>query len=147
MKPVHLVCAFSLLATACATVPPPTDLLATAERAVQRADASRGDDPSPAALRSARAKLSAAHDAYSRRDMLMATRMAEEARLDADFAALRIETSRAQFNVEAMRKSNEALRQQSLRNAVNVAPIAIPAAIPEPVPEATAPTSDTEGTP
>ncbi|MES2684604.1 MAG: DUF4398 domain-containing protein [Pseudomonadota bacterium] len=147
MKPVHLACAFSLLASACVTVPPPTDLLGAAERSVQRADASRGDDPSPAALKSARAKLAAARDAFERRDMLQATRMAEEARLDADFAALRMEASRAQFNVEAMKKSNEALRQQSLRNAVNVAPIAIPAAIPEPLPEAAEPTSDTEGTP
>lgn len=147
MKPVYLACAFSLLASACVTVPPPTDLLGAAALSVQRADASRGDDPSPATLKSARAKLALARDAYQRGDMLLATRMAEEARLDADFAMLRIETARAQFSVEAMGKSNEALRQQSLRDTVNVAPIAIPAASPEPLPDALAPTTATEGTP
>ena len=42
--------------------------------------------------------------------------------------APRLAAAKAEFDVEAMKKSNEALRQQALRNAVNVAPIPIPLA-------------------
>lgn len=133
MKLILALCAAALLASACASVPAPTDLLAAADLAVQRANASRGDDPSSAELKAARAKLAAARDATVRGDMLFATRLAREAQLDADLATARGEASKAQFNVEAMKKTNEALRQQALRNAVNVAPIAIPAPIEVPI--------------
>lgn len=114
---------------ACATVPPPIDALAAAERSIQQADVSRADEPSSAELKSARIKLAAARAAVVQREMLRAARLAEQARLDADLAYTRTEVARDQFNIEAMTKSNEALRQQALRSSVDVAPIAIPAAI------------------
>ena len=135
MKSKHSILATCLLAlaiSACATVPPPTDAMAAADAAVARADVSRAGDSSSAELRAARAKLESARAAMARGDMLLATRLVEEARVDADFAAARSEAARAQFNVEAMRKSNEALRQQGLRDAVNVSPIAIPAPVQDP---------------
>lgn len=127
--PAVFALASALMASACATVPPPTDLMAAAEQSVQRANAARGEDPSPPELRAARAKLAGAQDAIAKRELLTATRLAEEARLDADLATARIESARAQFEVEAMKKGNEALQQQALRNSVNVSPIAIPAPI------------------
>lgn len=132
MKPLRssLLLALTLAASACATVPPPTDQLNAAELAIQRADLARGGDASSSELRAAKAKLAAAREAAERRDNLPATRLAVEARLDADLATARTEAARAQFNVEATRKSNEALRQQVLRNSANVAPIPIPAPIP-----------------
>ncbi|MES2883843.1 MAG: DUF4398 domain-containing protein [Pseudomonadota bacterium] len=132
MQSKHSVTLVSLLAlaiSACATVPPPTDAMAAAEAAVARADASRAGDSSAPELRAARGKLESARGAMSSGDMLAATRLVTEARLDADLAAARSEAARAQFNVEATRKSNEALRQQALRNSVNVSPIAIPAPV------------------
>lgn len=129
MKPLILAAPLVLWLAACATVPPPTDALSAAELAVQRADVSRVDDPSSPELKSARSKLAAARAAVAQREMLQATRLAEEAKLDADLAGTRSEAARYQFTVEAVTKSNEALRQQALRNAVDVAPIAIPAAI------------------
>ena len=132
MKSTLAVCALALLTTACATVPPPTDLLAAAELSVKQANASRGEEDSSPELRAARIKLAAAHDAVTRREMLEATRLAQEAKLDADVSAARSELARAEFNVETLKKTNEALRQQSLRNSVNVAPIAIPSPIAAP---------------
>ncbi len=122
----------ALLLGACATVPVPTNGLFAAEQAIARANVSRGDDPGSLELRAARTKLAAAQDAVQRREMLQATRLAEEARLDADVATARTEAAKVEFAVEGMKKSNEALRQQGLRNAVDVAPIPIP--IPEPLP-------------
>lgn len=129
MKHAPLLCVLALSLTACATVPVPTNLLLAAEQSVQRADISRGTDLSPDELKSARIKLTAARDAVAQRKMQVATRFAEEARLDADYATARLEAAKAQFNVEAMKKGNEALRQQALRDSVNVAPIAIPVPI------------------
>ena len=132
MKSTHSITLVGLLAltlAACATVPPPTDAMAAAEAAVARADVSRAGDSSSTELRAARSKLESARGAISRGDMLIATRLVTEAKLDADLAAARSESARAQFNVEAARKSNEALRQQALRNSVNVSPIAIPAPV------------------
>ena len=135
MKSLHLSLplALALLASACNTVPPPIDQLAAAEQAIKRADIARGGDASSTELRAAKAKLAAAREAAERRENLPATRLAVEARLDADFATARTEAAKAQFNVEATRKSNEALRQQVLRNSANVAPIPIPAADPVPL--------------
>lgn len=135
MKPTLLCCLFALLATACATLPPPTDLLMAAEQSIQRANNARGEDPSPPELKAARAKLAAANAAVAQREMLTATRLAKEAQLDADLANARIEAAKAQFEVEGMKKGNEALQQQALRDSVNVAPIAIPAPIPLPLVE------------
>lgn len=132
MPSKHTLIPSSLLAlavSACATVPPPTDAMAAAEAAVARADASRAGDSSSAELRAARGKIESARGAMSGGDMLSATRLVTEAKLDADLSAARSEAARAQFNVEATRKSNEALRQQALRNSVNVSPIAIPAPV------------------
>ncbi len=138
MKHLTLPAALAFLVSACVTVPPPTDALAAADLAIQRADASRGSDPSPPELQAARAKLAAGRAAMAQRNMLTATRLVVEARLDADLASARSEAARAQFDVEAMQKGNEALRQQALRNSVNVAPIAIPAPIPAPIADFTA---------
>lgn len=122
----------ALLLTACASVPLPTEKLLAAESAIARANVSRGDESGSAELRAARTKLAAAREAVAQDEMLQATRLAEEARLDADLATARLEVIKAQFSVEAMRKGNEALRQQGLRNATEVAPIPIP--IPEATP-------------
>lgn len=122
----------ALLLTACATVPVPTDGLLAAESAIARANVSRGDEPGSPELRAARTKLAAAREAVAQGEMLKATRLAEQARLDADLATAQLEVAKAQFSVEAMRKGNEALRQQGLRNATEVAPIPIP--IPEEMP-------------
>jgi len=130
MKPLRLMALMALLASGCATMPVPTATLAAAYVSIQNADASRGEDPSTPELRMARAKLAAANEAANRGEMLLAARLAEEARLDADLATARSEAARALFNAEAMKKTNEGLRQQALRNAVNVAPIAIPEPIP-----------------
>ncbi len=148
MKNPLLPAALALLLAACASVPPPVDALAAADLAIKRADASRGGDPSPDELKAARIKLEQAQQAMAKREHLLAARYAAEARLDADFATARNEAAKAQFNVEAMEKGNEALRAQGLRNAVNVAPIAIPAAIPAEAPLADAlpdPYSPVEG--
>lgn len=126
----HCSCIAAMLAlTACASTPLPTDALNAADVAIRRAMASRVGDYTPAELKSAREKIASARSAVARRDMLAASRLAQQAELDADYANTRAEASKAQFSVEDMKNGNEALRQQALRNAVNVAPIALPAPV------------------
>lgn len=112
--------------SACATVPPPVDALTATDAAIRRAEAARVSDYTPPELRNARERQAAARSAFAQGDMRAATWRTEEARLDAELALSKLDVSRLQFEVEGMKKSNEALRQVLLRDAVNVAPIPIP---------------------
>lgn len=124
MKPLTLATLLAL--SACATVPPPVDTLAAAESTLKRAAENRIDSINTNELKSARQQLELARSAVAQRENLLATRLAEQARLDAELAYAKGTAFKAQFDVDAMKKGNEALRQNALRSAVNVAPIAIP---------------------
>lgn len=126
--PVALALA-SLVLAGCATIPPPTQLLDTTDEAIRRAEASRVTDQTLPELREARAKQAAARTADQQGNRLLATRLTEQAQLDAELATLKTEISKLQFTIEATKKGNEALRQQALRSAVVEAPTPIPAPI------------------
>lgn len=123
----------SLLAlAACASTPPPTDELARAESAIKRAEEARVADYASPELKTAREKLAAARDAASRDDMVLAARLAEQSRVDAEVATAKSDAAKAQATIEEMKKANEAIQQESLRNSTNVAPISLP---PPPAPQ------------
>ena len=112
---------------ACATLPPPTDQLVAAESAIKRADAARVADYASPELTSAREKLAAARDAVSREDMVLAARLADQARLDAEVAIAKAEAVKAQANIQEMNKANQVIKQESQRNSSNGGPIILPA--------------------
>lgn len=123
----------SLLAlAACASTPPPTDELARAESAIKRAEEARVADYASPELKTAREKLAAARDAANRSEMVLAARLAEQSRLDAEVATAKSDAAKAKSNIEEMKKANEAIQQESLRNSTNVAPISLP---PAPAPQ------------
>ncbi len=107
----------SLLAlAACASIPPPTDALNNAESAIRRAEAARVADYASPELSSAREKLTAARDAVNREDMTLAARLADQARIDAEVATAKSEAVKAKAGIAEIRKSNDALQQESIRN-------------------------------
>jgi len=123
-----LLGAASLLAlAACASTPPPTDALTGAEAAIKRAEEARVADYASPELTSAREKLTAARDAVNREDMVLAARLAEQARVDAEVATAKADAAKATANIAEMQKANQALQQEAIRNSTNGAAIVLPA--------------------
>ncbi len=121
----------ALALAACASTPPPTEALTAAEGAIKRAEETRVADYASPELKSAREKLAAARDAVGREDMAAAGNLARQAQVDAELAAAKAEAMKANNTIDEMKKGNEALRQESLRNSANVPPVPVP---PPPMP-------------
>jgi hypothetical protein len=107
--------ALLLLALAgCATAPMPTEQLAVAEAAVQRANTTSTQEAAPAELATAVGKLARARSAVTAGDAVLAGRMADEATVDAQLAEQHAQASRAAL---AARESDAAARV--LREEIN----------------------------
>ncbi len=86
--------------------------LRDAESAIVRAEAVRVANYPSLELTEARQKLVAAHAAVAREEMTLASRLAEQARLDAELATAIAETIKIQRVNEEMRRGTEVLRQE-----------------------------------
>jgi hypothetical protein len=98
----------------CATAPMPTEQLAVAEAAVQRANTTSTQEAAPAELATAVGKLARARSAVTAGDAVLAGRMADEATVDAQLAEQHAQASRAAL---AARESDTAARV--LREEIN----------------------------
>jgi hypothetical protein len=106
-----------LMIGACATAPqPPTAELQAAELAISNADRARVADYASVELSEARDKLRAAYSAVQQEKMVLALRLAEQSRVDAELASARAEAVRARQVNDEMRKSTDILKNEMLRN-------------------------------
>jgi hypothetical protein len=103
------------LLAGCASAPPPTDKLALAESAIQRAERSGAQQAAPGELGAAREKLARAQSAADR-DAETAARLAEQAELDATLAESRAEAQRARNALTSVEQSLDALRDEAARS-------------------------------
>lgn len=102
---------------ACAAQPlPPTAELQAADQAIASADKARVADSSSPELSEAREKITAAHSAVQEKKMVLAQRLAEQSRVDAELALARIEANKASTVNTEMMKSNSSLNQEMQRN-------------------------------
>lgn len=111
-----------LLLIACASVPAPTRALQAAEQAITHAETARVADYASPELNSARHKLAAAHVASQDEDMVLALRLAEQAKADAELAIAKAAAAKASVINEGMRHSNTILKQEMQRNNSGVTP-------------------------
>jgi hypothetical protein len=121
-----------LCLAACASTPPPTDQLAQAETAIKRAEEARVADYASPDLKNARDKLAAARDAVNREDMVLASRLAEQSRIDAEVAAAKAEASKAKSTITEMQKANAAIEQETQRNNSTAPAMPLPPPPPQP---------------
>lgn len=91
----------------CASTPAPTEQLAVAESAVERANTTSTSENAAVELKVATGKLASAREAMARKDYDAARRLAEQAEVDAEVAVLR---SRATHSREAAQESRDAAR-------------------------------------
>lgn len=111
-----------LMLAACASVPPPPiAALKAAETAIATADRERVADHASPELNEARQNLTAARAAAakadaSEEDMVLAQRLAEQARVNAELATAKAESMKAKAVNDEMQKSIDTLKQEMQRN-------------------------------
>lgn len=102
---------------ACASAPQaPTQALQAAELAIANAEQARVADYASPELGEAREKLTAARAAVQEEHMVLAQRLAEQSRVDAELATAKFEAAKANSVNDEMRKSTDALKQEMQRN-------------------------------
>lgn len=111
-----------LLLNACASAPPPTSALQAAEQAITNAEKARVADYASPELNSARQNLAAANAASKDEKMVLALRLAEQAKADAELATAKAAAAKAIVVNDDMRKSNTILKQEMQRNNSGVTP-------------------------
>ncbi len=115
--PLFLVISGSLVLTGCATPPEaPSHEIQAAELAIANAEQARVADYASPELGEAREKLAGARSAVNVENMVLAKRLAEQARLDADLATARAAVARAGIVNDEMQQSTETIKQEMDRN-------------------------------
>lgn len=112
-----------LMLGACASVPPPPSAaLRAAETAIAIADRERVADYASPELTEARqnltaAKLAAAKADATNEDMVLAQRLADQARVNAELATAKAESMKAKAINDEMQKGIDTLKQEMQRNS------------------------------
>lgn len=106
-----------LLLSACASpTTPPNQALQAAESAISHAEQARVADYASPELGVAREKLTAANAAVQREDMLLAERLADQSRVEAELALAKSQAAKAKVVNDEMLKSTDSLKQEMQRN-------------------------------
>lgn len=105
---------FTLVSCA-STLPAPSRELQAAESAITRAEQARVADYASLELSQARSKLQAARAAVIQEDMVLAQRLADESRVNAELAFARAEMIKAKAVNDEMQKSIDTLKQEMSR--------------------------------
>jgi hypothetical protein len=114
-----LVAALAVLSlTACASMPEaPEQKLQAAELAITGAEQAGVADYSAPQLNQAREKLASARTAVVQEEMVLAARLADESKVEADLASANAEMLKAKAVNEDMQESIATLKQEMQRNS------------------------------
>jgi hypothetical protein len=107
MLALALASSLVLVLGACASAPVPTEKLAVAEAAVERANTAGTSENAPGELQIALAKLASARQAATDKDYERARQLAEQAEVDAQVAELHAQSARS---LKAAQESQAAAR-------------------------------------
>ena len=127
-----LWCAIAFGIVACASAPMPTDKLAVAKTAVERAEQAQAAQFAQVELTSARNKLAAAQAAADKHDADVAARMADQAEVDAQLAEYTARAKQQEQLVEQMDAGLRDLRNEAQRNSSGAGSVTPP---PQPQPQ------------
>lgn len=94
----------------------PTQELQSAEQAINQAEQARVADYGSPELREAREKLAAAKVAVNKEDMILAKRLAEQSKLEADLALAKAQVTKAQLVNDEIIKGTKSMQQEMQRN-------------------------------
>jgi hypothetical protein len=97
---------------ACASTPPPTELLAVSSASVVRAVNAGGNESAPVEMRLARDKLDKAKLAMTAKDYDLARSLALEAQVDAQLAETKAQSAKAGKASSAVKEDSRVLREE-----------------------------------
>ena len=106
-----------LMLGACASAPPPTASLQAAHQAISDADRAEAGRYASAELGEARTKLASANDAVAEKKMVMAGRLADESRAEAEFASAKTAHVKANAVNDEMKSSTSTLIEEMQRHS------------------------------
>ncbi len=106
----------TLLISACASMPPPTDQIALAKSAISNATSAGGNEFAAAEMKSAQDKMALANSAMLTKDYREAKAFAEQAQTDARLAETKAEAAKAQKAADATKENIRVLREEINRN-------------------------------
>jgi Domain of unknown function (DUF4398) len=116
--PIAATAGVLLMLAGCASTPKaPTAALQAAELAIANAEQARVADYASMELTDARKNLTAARSAVQREEMVLAKRLADQSRVNAELATAKAEEAKAKSVNDEMQKSTEALKQEMQRNS------------------------------
>jgi len=110
-----LTAAFTVTAisvVACASTPPPTELMAVSTASVARAVTAGGGEAAPLEMRLARDKLERAKVAMEAKDYELARKLALEAQVDAQLAGAKSQAARAGKAAAVIQEDSRVLREE-----------------------------------
>jgi hypothetical protein len=96
----------------CASVPPPTEQIAVSKQAVANATSAGGNEFASADMRAAQDKLDRAIQAMNAEDYPNARSLAEQAQVDAQLAAVKARSAKAQKAAAAVQEDSRVLRNE-----------------------------------
>ena len=102
---------------ACASAPPPTASLQAARQAISEADRAEAGRYASEELGEARTKLTSADNAVAEKNMAKAERLANESRVDAEFASAKTANVKANAVNDEMKRSTSTLIEEMQRNS------------------------------
>jgi outer membrane PBP1 activator LpoA protein len=109
--------ATALLLAGCASTPPPTAELNSAQQAIDDAERGQASQHAAEEMSEARTKLSSAKAAVDNKKMDEAARLAEEARVDAELASARTAAAKAKAANDEIRKGTDVLKDEMERKS------------------------------
>jgi len=104
-----LISVICFVVAACVAPRPDPEILDTAEKAIQAAEAAGGDEFAPVEMRFAREKFASAQMGMEKQKYEVAVYLMEEAEINAELAIEKSRTARVRRQVNEQRKNNEEL--------------------------------------
>lgn len=101
-----------LMAGCASTMPPPTEQFAVTKASITRAASVGGNEFAPLELRAAIDKMNSAERAMADKDYVKATRLAEQAQVDAQLAETKTALEKAKIAVRNAEESERVLRRE-----------------------------------
>lgn len=109
---LSLIIVSGIFISACATNPPPVELIAVSKAAVNDANVAGANELAPIQYKSAMDKMSAAEVAMASKDYPLAQQLAEQAQVDAKLATAMARAAKAKKAADALQEDTRILNQE-----------------------------------
>ena len=107
-----LIIVSGIFISACATPPPPLELIAVSKAAVNDANVAGANELAPIQYKSAMDKMGAAEVAMAQKDYPLAQQLAEQAQVDAKLATAMARGAKAKKSADALQEDSRILTQE-----------------------------------